>query len=93
MGEGAFDTTQFGEALQAADGRVTGLGAARQIVEDFLAVIRPHGDPMILAPFRPAPRFFRHERGDHRDHVRRALQMFVLEEGAGHGIGVAGDIA
>ena len=54
MAKRAFDTAQFGKALQPPDRGVAGLGAAGEVVEYLLAVVGTHGNLMISAAFRLA---------------------------------------
>ena len=48
---------------------------------------------MVFTALRSPTGFFGDEGGNDGDHVGSAFQMFVLEEGAGHGVRVARHVA
>src|SRR5690606_21797385 len=93
VSERTLDTAQFGKSLQAADGRISRLGAAGKVVEDFLAVVGTYGDFVIRPALGAAALFFPEKFSDDRHHVGMAFQVFILVEGTGDALLFPMDVA
>lgn len=80
LGNALYDSAQLCKPLHPSDGGISGMRRFANVVQQFVAVIRPHWNSPIGTVLLFAAMLFFHQRADQIDHIGVASEMLGFGE-------------